>query len=113
MLRSTTARMMLCWSHYRFRKWLLYKASISGSKVYVRSEAYTSKTCTACGHIKEDLGGAKRYCCAQCGLRIDRDAAAARNIFMRNVLLTLRENTEPGGLQGPSGIASLEPGGPR
>jgi predicted RNA-binding Zn-ribbon protein involved in translation (DUF1610 family) len=131
-IRSNTARMMLTWAHYRFRMWLLYTAAKSASKVYVRSEAYTSKTCTKCGHIKDNLGGAKRYKCTSCGLNIDRDAAAARNIFMRNVLLTeVVAEGDPGGrtaqknpksrcVKGPteakkvtgkhSGIASLKPG---
>ena len=41
----------------------------------------TSKTCSACGTVKEDLGLRERtfHCCA-CGLEIDRDLNAAINI---------------------------------
>ena len=94
-IRSDTVRAMLTWGHYRFQQWLLHKASIEGCKVYICSEAYTSKTCTRCGTIKGNLGGAKTFRCDCCGLRVDRDAAGARNIFLRTMTHHLHHQQAP------------------
>lgn len=83
-INSKTARAMLTWSHYRFRCRLLEKASQLGCSVHVKTEEFTSKTCTSCGNVKENLGGAKTYICTKCGVRVDRDLNGARNIFMKN-----------------------------
>eukprot|EP00798_Chlamydomonas_sp_ICE-L_P023202 gene23202-30417_t len=113
-----TVRDMLSWSHYTFRQRLIAKASVVGTNVYVRSEAWTTKTCTRCGHVKHDIGGAKRFKCSKCGLDIDRDASGARNIFLRNVQLTLCNNQsqytkDPSHVKtaiSGCGVASLKPG---
>lgn len=113
-----TVRDMLCWAHYTFRQRLIAKGCVTGTNIYVRSEAWTTKTCTRCGHVKHNIGGAKRFTCSECGLDIDRDAAGARNIFLRNVQLTLC-NQQSQNTEGPShektatsgcGVASLKPG---
>lgn len=84
-IRSKTARMMLTWSHFRFRRRLIAKArEYSGCWVKIVDEAYTSKTCGRCGHINEQLGGKKVFHCSRCDLTIDRDINGARNIFLRN-----------------------------
>jgi putative transposase len=84
-IRSTSVRQMLCWRHFAFRTRLLQAAQqVPGAKVHVRTEEYTSKTCTHCGNIKHDLGGAKSYRCSQCHLMADRDVNGSRNIFIKN-----------------------------
>ena len=83
-IASKTARQMLCWRHYGFRQRLIASAERAGVTVAVRTEEYTSKTCTHCQHVKHDLGGAKVYRCMQCGLVGDRDVCGARNIFLKN-----------------------------
>jgi putative transposase len=46
--------------------------------------AYTSQDCSGCGHRKTDLTLSDRtYTCARCGLVMDRDRNAARNILAR------------------------------
>jgi putative transposase len=85
-IRSKTVRQMLTFSHYQFRQHLLHKAKdYNGCRVVLVDEAYTSKTCSRCGHIKQKLGGAKVYHCKECGLVIDRDINGARNIWIRSV----------------------------
>lgn len=37
------------------------------------SEAYTSKTCTNCGHLKEDLKNKNHLKCPICKINIERD----------------------------------------
>lgn len=83
-LASKTARAMVTWSHYRFRQRLLWKGRVTGCKVVVCGEAYTSKTCGCCGWVHDKLGGRKTFKCAQCGLEVDRDANGARNILLKN-----------------------------
>jgi len=81
---SETVRSMLTWSHYRFRTLLTNKArEYPWVKVHMVTEEYTSKTCTGCGHLKNNLGGAKVYDCSACQSRWDRDVAGARNIYLK------------------------------
>jgi putative transposase len=86
-LASKTARAMLTWSHYTFKQRLLYKAKELGVKVIIVNEAYTSKTCSACGHI-QNIGSKSIFKC-ECGLTIDRDLNGARGIFLKNLSLAL------------------------
>ena len=82
-IRRKSVRAMLTWSHYRFRQHLLHKARERGVRVLVVNEAYTSKTCSNCGWIKRNLGGAKAWTCESCGVRHDRDINGARGIYLR------------------------------
>ncbi|MFS8882654.1 transposase, partial [Synechococcus sp. R55.3] len=47
------------------------------------SEAYTSKTCTKCGHIHTKLGGAKVFRCPKCNHRLPRDWQGALGVMLR------------------------------
>lgn len=61
---------------------LEYKAGWYGSSLQKVDRWYpSSKTCSACGYVKSDLGrGDRTYHCAQCGLVLDRDHNAAVNL---------------------------------
>ncbi|MFC0448610.1 IS607 family element RNA-guided endonuclease TnpB [Rhodococcus jostii] len=65
-----------------FRRQLKYKADRSGVRVHVADRWYpSSKTCSACGVVKAKLRLSERiFTCASCGIRIDRDLNAARNL---------------------------------
>ena len=65
-----------------FRIMLGYKAKIYGTRLVVADRFFpSSKTCSACGCIKDTLSLAERvFECAACGLRIDRDLNAALNL---------------------------------
>jgi putative transposase len=67
---------------YEFKRQLLYKASWYGSHVVLASRwEPSSKTCSCCGWVDEDLTLADRvFRCEQCGLVIDRDLNAAINL---------------------------------
>ena len=80
-----TVRQMLFWAHYHFRQRLLAKAEELGVCVIIQNEAYTSKTCSACGNL-QNIGGSKVYSCRGCGIRMDRDENGARGIFLRALL---------------------------
>jgi putative transposase len=64
------------------RRQLTYKTSWYGSKLAVCNRWFpSSKTCSACGWQDPRLTLADReFHCQQCGLRLDRDINAARNI---------------------------------
>ena len=81
-LRSKTARMMLSFRHYEFKRRLKWKAWQRGSMVLDVNEAYTSKTCSWDGTIRAKLGGAKTIRDGD-GFGMDRDVNGARGIFLR------------------------------
>jgi putative transposase len=64
------------------RRLLGYKSNWYGSRLLIAPSRFpSSKTCSACGHVKAKLALADRvYICDACGLRIDRDLNAARNL---------------------------------
>lgn len=82
-LRRKSVRAMLTWAHYRFRRHLIRKAAERGVRVLIVNEARTSKTCSNCGWVKRNLGGAKAWTCQGCGIRHDRDLNGARGIYLR------------------------------
>jgi putative transposase len=64
------------------RRQLAYKTTWYGSRLVVADRFYpSSKTCSACGWVKAKLIlGERTFVCATCGLVIDRDLNAARNL---------------------------------
>ncbi len=68
------------WSEFR-RMWE-YKTVGHGSRLVVAPRNFaSSKTCSACGNVKETLSLAERvYRCEACGAEMDRDLNAARNL---------------------------------
>ena len=81
-IRSKTARTMLSFRHYEFKKRLKWKAWQRGAVVLDVNEAYTSKTCSWDGSIKSNLGGASIIRDGN-GFGMDRDVNGARGIFLR------------------------------
>ena len=66
----------------QFAELLRVKAVWAGRAFIAVNPAYTSQTCSDCGHRKTDLTLADRiYHCVVCGLVIDRDLNAALNIL--------------------------------
>ena len=65
------------------RRQLSYKAQWHGTHLVVVNRFYpSSKTCSACGYIKEELSLRERtYICQSCGLVLDRDVNAAVNLL--------------------------------
>lgn len=82
-IRSKTARAMLTWAHYRFKQTLKHQAQKRSVTIIEVSEAYTSKTCTRCGHVHTKLGGAKIFKCSSCNYEINRDFNGALGILLR------------------------------
>lgn len=75
------AKSVLDASWNRFRTYVTYKAESAGRKVVLVNPAYTSQICSSCGTIvKKDLS-VRVHNCPKCGLVMDRDLNAAKNIL--------------------------------
>ncbi|MHC1733415.1 MAG: RNA-guided endonuclease InsQ/TnpB family protein [Bacteroidales bacterium] len=62
---------------------LTHKAVEADRQLVLVNPAYTSKSCSACGAIFEDLSLSDRWVTCDCGLSLDRDINAAINILKR------------------------------
>lgn len=67
---------------YEIRRQIMYKCKNNNIELIVADRFYpSSKTCSSCGKIKDDLKLKDRvYRCPQCGAVIDRDLNAAINL---------------------------------
>lgn len=83
---GTTANDMLTLSHYKFRKLLEHKMKLRKGNFILCTEEYTSMACGNCGRLNRNLGASKTFKCPwnDCGLIMDRDMNAARNIYILN-----------------------------
>jgi hypothetical protein len=73
---------------YVFSERLLYKASLNSKMVIKINEAFTTKTCSCCGTMK-DVGSSKTYECDYCKNVLDRDFNASKNILMKGIITEL------------------------
>lgn len=88
-------------SHGRFRKEFNNKLSrwrysqclaklqsvceVSGISFKKVDPAYTSQTCSLCGFVDKASRNGEAFCCTKCGMTMDADINAAKNILMRGV----------------------------
>jgi putative transposase len=72
---------------------LTYKAENAGSQVVLVDPRLTSQVCSQCGCVVPKDLSVRVHCCPECGVSLDRDVNAARNILNRALLKTAR--TEP------------------
>lgn len=65
------------------RRQIEYKSLLNGIKVLKADRFYpSSKTCSRCGHVKQDLKlSGRTYYCSNCGAVIDRDYNASLNLL--------------------------------
>lgn len=63
-----------------------YKASSAGGRMIVVDPRNTSRDCSLCGSREDDALGSERYRCS-CGVDLDRDHNAARNVLARGLML--------------------------
>jgi putative transposase len=99
------------------RRMLEYKTDWNAGRVILAGRFYpSSKTCSACGTVKAKLSLSERtYRCESCGLVLDRDVNAARNLLGLAVSGTERINACGAAVRpGPAGHAAVkqEPGTP-
>lgn len=77
------------WGYFRER--LVSKAESAGRHVALVDPAYTSKCCSNCGAVFQDFSLSVRWVECECGLSLDRDENAARNILKRALKLDGRD----------------------
>jgi putative transposase len=65
---------------YGFRQILTCKAAWAGKQVVAVPPAYTSQVCSGCGAVVQKSLGVRTHVCPDCGLVLDRDENAARNV---------------------------------
>jgi putative transposase len=97
------------WRH--FLSILAFKAACAGKRVEAVSPAYTSQECSGCGERTQLSLSVRTHVCTNCGLILDRDENAARNILWRGQRLWGLAglpggmNREPVGLCSPCGVS--------
>jgi putative transposase len=81
-----------------------FKAACAGKRVEAVNPAYTSQECRACGQRIHQSLSVRTHVCTNCGLVLDRDENAARNLQWRGQrlrgvpALAGATNREPAGL---------------
>jgi putative transposase len=93
------------------RRMLQYKTRWYGAELVVADRFYpSSKTCSACGWVKAKLTlGERTFVCGTCGLAVDRDLNAARNLakLVDHVARSGRETLNARGADVRPGLAGL------
>ena len=80
--KSRLNRTLLAQGHADFRRMLAYKCERSGARLVVVNPAYTSQTCSQCGHCApENRESQAVFRCVACGSHINADHNAALNIL--------------------------------
>ena len=89
------------------RRQLEYKTVWSGGRTVVVDRWFcSSKTCSGCGGVKTKLDlSARMYVCTECGLVLDRDLNAARNLAARGEAMIAGSGPET--LNGRGGVGVL------
>lgn len=73
------------WSYYELQNMIEYKADREGIKIRYIDPAYTSQTCSKCGHIdKENRINQEKFKCVKCGFELNADHNASINISRSN-----------------------------
>ena len=67
--------------YIKLQKYVEYKSAWNGYETVFVDAYGTSKTCSRCGYYNKDLRGASIFKCPNCGLIIDRQKNAAKNIW--------------------------------
>jgi IS605 OrfB family transposase len=74
-------RVLHSWGFFQLRAFIAYKAALAGVRVVYVNPAYTSQTCSACGHCeKANRRTQSTFLCRSCGFSAHADVNAAVNI---------------------------------
>lgn len=83
-VRKSVRTLINKWTFYQLRYFLAYKAKIAGVRVYVVPAAYSSQTCSACGHVSKSSRISRNdFRCISCGHAEPADTNAAKVISQR------------------------------
>ncbi len=86
-LRKSQRARHSSWSFFQLRFFLQYKATLAGVPLHTVDPAYTSRTCSVCGHCaKANRKSQASFVCKQCGFADNADRNAAINISRAAVM---------------------------
>jgi putative transposase len=78
-------RVLHSWAFFQLRAFIAYKAALAGVRVVYVNPAYTSQTCSHCGHCeKANRKSQAVFLCVACGYSAHADLNAAVNIRARS-----------------------------
>jgi putative transposase len=81
-------RVLHSWAFSQLRVFIAYKAQVAGVRVALVNPAYTSQTCSRCGHCERaNRKSQARFLCVSCGFFAHADANAANNIARRAAVI--------------------------
>jgi IS605 OrfB family transposase len=90
------------WAFFQLRSFVRYKAQREGIPVVFVDPAYTSRTCSACGHCaKKNRKNRNDFVCVQCGMSLPADHNGAINIKTRVSFRTPTVGPVDGGTRKP------------
>ena len=79
-VRKRHRRVLHSWAFFQLRAFIAYKAALAGVRVIYVNPAYTSQTCSRCGHCeKANRRSQARFLCRSCGFSAHADLKAATN----------------------------------
>jgi len=84
-LSKMLKRIALHLSFYKFHEKLQYKCNLNEVNYGKIDEWLTSKMCSMCGNIDENLGTSKKYSCNKCKTIMNRDINGSRNIYIKGI----------------------------
>ncbi|HEV2460506.1 MAG TPA: transposase [Ktedonobacterales bacterium] len=81
-------RVLHGWAFFQLRAFIAYKAALAGVRVVLVNPAYTSQTCSRCGHCERaNRHSQASFQCRRCGFACHADLNAAENIRRAAVML--------------------------
>lgn len=79
--RRTQRRRLHSWAFHQLGGFVQYKAALAGVPVVFVNPAYTSQTCSSCGHVsRTNRPSQDTFLCVQCSFSANADVNAAVNI---------------------------------
>jgi putative transposase len=87
-------RVLHSWAFNQLRAFITYKAALAGVAVAYVNPAYTSQTCSRCGHCERaNRQSQASFTCRSCGFSAHADLNAAENI--RRAALSCSHTSQP------------------
>ena len=79
---KTSSRKLSHWNYKHILDLLERKCFLEDVPIYSSSPTYTSQRCSCCGWVRKSNRKGKIFKCGQCGLHIDADLNASRNLAL-------------------------------
>jgi len=80
-------RVLNSWAFFQLRAFIAYKAQMAGVRLVLVNPAYTSQTCSRCGHCERaNRKSQSKFLCVRCGYACHADLNAAVNISRAAVI---------------------------